>query len=175
MPGPWVCGRVISAAVGGLKEPCPKPVTRLAQAMTFGAATVAAGVGGLDLVATPIALGDMAPSMLLVSPDGPGWCKGQRYTPGRRVRPRGRDDGNRHATPGMDRADDSLLPQTGGREARSHRHRHSTRIEAALRAFFSRKLAAIKAAMPEATQWLDETAVTNHRGNHGLRAGAVFL
>jgi hypothetical protein len=29
--------------------------------------------------------------------------------------------------------------------------------EAALRAFFPRKLAAIKAAMPEATQWLDET------------------
>ena len=41
---------------------CPgREPRRLCRAMTFGAATVAAGVVGLDLVATLVTLGDVAP------------------------------------------------------------------------------------------------------------------
>jgi len=50
-------------AVGGLKEfllAGGKP-RGLRRAMTFGTATVAAGVVGLDLVATLVTLGDVAP------------------------------------------------------------------------------------------------------------------
>jgi hypothetical protein len=49
--------------VGGFKQltfPGREP-RRLRRAMTFGAAPVAAGVVGLDLVATLVTLGDMAP------------------------------------------------------------------------------------------------------------------
>ena len=68
-------------AVGGLKElllSSGEP-GGWRRAMTFGAATVAAGVGGLDLVATLIALGDMAPEgRSWWSPKtDQGWCKGQ--------------------------------------------------------------------------------------------------
>ena len=49
--------------VGGLKELllAGREPRRLRRAMTCGAATVAAGVVGLDLVATLVTLGDVAP------------------------------------------------------------------------------------------------------------------
>ena len=68
-------------AGGGLKERLLSSGEPggLRRAMTFGAAPVAAGVGGLDLVATLVALGDMAHEgrSWWSHKTDQGWCKGK--------------------------------------------------------------------------------------------------